>query len=568
MLGLSPLVLLALVLAALAALLSVPTSLPIGSMYWDLVVYLDGANRVLDGQVPSIDFFAPVGPLGYWLFAMFERLFPVGQPLLVVQWSLLVVTAPLLALVLAEVDRRSRPLAFALLVPFLVFSILPVNVEEFYPYPGVDGFGIYNRQVCHVLYVLAAALVFSKRQALLVAAIAGAMLALFLVKITGFIAGLMLCAMALLAGRLALRTVLAAMLAFAAVLTGLEVAFGVVSAYLADIAALLTMNEESLLPRFLQAASIHFGPFVAAVALCIALLVLTQREIRADARAALTRRDGASLARLFDRDVLWLAVATFAGLFFETQNTGGQAFIFLWPILLPILTGARRWRGGALALVVGLSAAVILPTAVQVVHRTARALIGQVRYVELESANLKTLGQVSQRAEVMTRSRAMIDVYRRFPAIYDQLAAMSELPAFTLYSEPDFQLTWLETVDEAVGAIRAYEAREGVRFETIMSLNFVNPFPWLLDRHATRLIAIGADPYRAVPNPSPEIMAAVSATDLILYPKCPVTSANLRLMDIYRPGLGHHAKVALSPCWDAYLRDSLPRSGAAAALRR
>ena len=84
-----------------------------------------------------------------------------------------------------------------------------------------------------------------------------------------------------------------------------------------------------------------------------------------------------------------------------------------------------------------------------------------------------------------------------------------------------------------------------------------------MDRHAPRLIAIGADPYRAVPNPGPAVLAAVSAADLILYPKCPVTAANIRLTDLYRPGLEHHTKIALSPCWDAYVRDALPRTAAA-----
>ena len=53
----------------------------------------------------------------------------------------------------------------------------------------------------------------------------------------------------------------------------------------------------------------------------------------------------------------------------------------------------------------------------------------------------------------------------------------------------------------SMGAILAYEAANGVRFETIMSLNFANPFPFLLDRLGTRLVAIGADPFRAVPEP-------------------------------------------------------------------
>lgn len=38
-------------------------------MYWDLYIYFDTANRIFNEQVPNVDFFTPVGPLGYWLFA-------------------------------------------------------------------------------------------------------------------------------------------------------------------------------------------------------------------------------------------------------------------------------------------------------------------------------------------------------------------------------------------------------------------------------------------------------------------------------------------------------------------
>lgn len=61
----SPLVLLAAAILICTALLARPLSMPLGPMSWDLVIYLDAANRIGDGQVPVIDFFTPVGPLGY-----------------------------------------------------------------------------------------------------------------------------------------------------------------------------------------------------------------------------------------------------------------------------------------------------------------------------------------------------------------------------------------------------------------------------------------------------------------------------------------------------------------------
>ena len=41
-------------------------------------------------------------------------------------------------------------------------------------------------------------------------------------------------------------------------------------------------------------------------------------------------------------------------------------------------------------------------------------------------------------------------------------------------------------VDEGVAAILAHEQTSGRRFETIMSLNFVNPFPYSI--HITILL--------------------------------------------------------------------------------
>lgn len=548
----------ALVCVGLAALLTLPMTLPIGAFYWDLYIYFDAANRIFDGQVPAVDFFTPVGPLGYWLFALFLKLFPAGQPLLLAQWSLLPVTMPLFALVAADIDRRSRPMALALLVPFLVFSILPFNVEEFYAFPAVDGFGIYNRQVSQLLYVLVAALVFVESRRAMFVAVTGTMLALFLVKITGFVAAVPLCAFGLAAGRVAPRTAVAAALVFLAVLGALEASLGVVSAYLADIGQLLVKNEASLLPRFLQAASIHFTRFAPLALLTGTLFVLTLRETAGAARA-LGRAPGAGrLAVFLDRDVFWLGLAVICGLFFETQNTGGQAFIFVWPVLLRLLARCGRWQGRRLVLVLALVAASSLPTLLQIVHRAARASVGQLQYVELVHERLGILGAVSQRTEIMTHAAIMRRAYREFPEPWAFLARNRQLPSLTLYSEPDFHLTWLMAVDEAVGAIEAYEAANGVRFGTIMALAFANPFPWLLDRQAPRHIAIGADPFRAVPDPDAGVLDSVKGTDLLLYPLCPLTDAGQTLLALYGPGLGGHARIRLSPCWDAYVRTGVP----------
>src|SRR5215203_4735770 len=84
----SPLVLLVGALVFVAAVLSWPLSVPIGPMYWDVFIYYDAANRIFSGQLPVVDFFTPVGPLGYGLFAGWLKLFPNGQPALMAHWSM------------------------------------------------------------------------------------------------------------------------------------------------------------------------------------------------------------------------------------------------------------------------------------------------------------------------------------------------------------------------------------------------------------------------------------------------------------------------------------------------
>ena len=106
----------AFVLVPLALVKTIP--IPLGAMFWDQYLYIDAANRIADGQVPAVDFFAPAGSLGYYLFAAWTTLFPKGAILLLASWSLLAVTAPLLALVMPPAQ------AVGLLLPLLMLMDL------------------------------------------------------------------------------------------------------------------------------------------------------------------------------------------------------------------------------------------------------------------------------------------------------------------------------------------------------------------------------------------------------------------------------------------------------------
>jgi hypothetical protein len=552
----SPAFLLLAAFALMVVLVALPLTVPIGPMYWDVYVYYDGAARIFDGQVPILDFFTPVGPLGYYIFAGWLWLFPEAQPSLIAHYALFVLSAPLMAVVIGQLDARSRATGYAVLIPFLLFSLLPFNGREFYPFPSSDAFGIYNRHICQMLYVLVSALLLVRNQRTLAVLVTVVMTAMFFLKITGFIAGGMICLFAFAAGRYHFRHAVVSAIAFLAILAGLELATGIVSAYIADIDSLVENNSGTLIPRLVQSLSINIDIVATSVALFF-ILAFARRERLASGFMALVRNPRPkTLFAFLDNDLFWLAAVVAAGAFFEAQNTGSQAFIFVWPVLWMILRKAPAMAATPKLMIATavLAAAVYLPMVIRTSERAIRTYASAIHTVALpETHNLKALASVTTRDYVLKRAQLMLDIYPKHEAAFEDIAANQELPAPLLYSDLDFQVGHLLSIDKAIDAIHALEAKNHVEFKTIMALNFANPFPYLMDRSAPRLIAIGADPFRAVPKPSQAVLDAVADVDLALYPKCPVTWANVRLMQIYGPGLKNHRRISLDTCFDAYV---------------
>jgi hypothetical protein len=94
-----------------------------------------------------------------------------------------------------------------------------------------------------------------------------------------------------------------------------------------------------------------------------------------------------------------------------------------------------------------------------------------------------------------------------------------------------------------------------------MTLDFVNPFPWILDRDATRDIQIGADPFRTVGSLTEAEEASLRVIDGVLRPRCPMTSARLSLQKVYEKALADRTEVKLNDCWDLLLRPDIKLSG-------
>ncbi len=552
-LALSPWLWLAAFLGLALMLLALPIRLPIGPNFWDIAVYLDGAHRLTLGHMPHRDFFAPVGGLSYALYHLVEIIFPQAHPLLIVQWCVLLAALPPLMVVVAR--ETSRGEALALLLPFLFFAAVPINGVELYPSPGFDAYGNYNRHICLLLYALVAVLWRLPAGWLKALLALWLLLALAGIKITGFLVGVGLVAHAAVAGRMGWRRTLAIAAALVATLLALDAATGMVTSYIKDIRSLVAMNQGSLAARFLTMASIEFDVLAGGVLLTMLLVWLGLRSILPGTPLFSWR----FIQKLADSHGARIGVTLIGGALFETQNTGSQEFIFLWPHLLAVIILA--WRAetpfsseGLRALVLVLAIATLLPHAMKILHRTARALASAPTYQKLDAPHLGPLGRISGKAEHMRRARILLDHYVTHRAAYAAFAAQDELPSAILFSELDYQLAWLMSANEAIGAFRTFEARAGRKVASLYTLDFVDIFSAILDRDTALHVPIGLDAFRTFPEPDAEILNDLRRVEGLFVPSCPVTHARRIIAERFSPALEGREAIALTPCWTLMLK--------------
>ena len=203
----------------------------------DLFVYFDGIHRVDQGQVPSRDFYSPLGPLGYylpwlgyWLLGRFGGAMEVA--------SILVLLTALPAAVIA-LANRVPPLASALiLVAIWALIVVPLN-------PG-DGGGVvsqamfYNRwcwAMLGILFLFAIPATGRGRAASWVepAAVAWLLLFLFFTKASYFVVGFVFVALFGIALKRFLRTGVVSIAVLLTVALAAQLTTGWTRHYLADV---------------------------------------------------------------------------------------------------------------------------------------------------------------------------------------------------------------------------------------------------------------------------------------------------------------------------------------------
>ncbi|MGE3248063.1 MAG: hypothetical protein AB7J19_17200, partial [Beijerinckiaceae bacterium] len=315
----------------------IPVTVPVGSFYWDIVLYPDAAWRIANGQTPHVDFFAPAGALPYYIYALLDAIFPNGSMLLLANWSVMVVALPLMVHVAAEMERSSRTVTLAFVLPFLAFAALPLNTTSQTLAVGADGFGLYNRHTVLLLYILVGEIVLVRSRKLSPVFTACMLLALFFVKITGFIIGAALIAHAVLAGRMQLKSLIAASAIVLAFLVAIDLPTGIVYGYLANVGELIAMNQTDLLKRLRDPLIVQFDIVFPALLLVGALVWSMARNARSLQPAATVRGLIAQVRNLADTWAAWLASVLIAGIIFESQNTGSLEFVHIWPVILGII---------------------------------------------------------------------------------------------------------------------------------------------------------------------------------------------------------------------------------------
>jgi hypothetical protein len=135
---------------AAAALLAAPGQTVIARYLNDLFVFLDGAHRIVSGQVPHRDYHTPIGALadllpaiGLYLTGSLGRAMPTGFAVLIL------LLAPVIAHILGTRLRLALALPMALYLVFILAA--PANLGED---ARVVSFGMFYNRICWVALAL------------------------------------------------------------------------------------------------------------------------------------------------------------------------------------------------------------------------------------------------------------------------------------------------------------------------------------------------------------------------------------------------------------------------------
>ncbi len=530
------------VLAGSALLLLLALVLPgstFSGMYSnDLMIFLDGAYRVLSGQVPNRDFHTPLGALTLLLPAFGLWMAGLGG---MMPWATAAFTALFLPF-LVYVCRSRLPLLYALGFGFyaILLVIGPVNVGEQLDQSTFAMF--YNRfgyALLSLLFLLALPPISGVRRPLADAAVAaGLLLLMFYLKISYFILGaVFLVGMALLT-RFRLPA-LGALLAAAVGAAVIELLWGGTATYFADI-GLAAEASGAVRGTLYTLSRIVLLNFIEVIIFLGAIGI------------ALVR--GVSWRML----LLCLYMAA-AGVLLVNQNAQVVRILTLIPAALVALLSPGREEGGADPFWPRLAGALLI--APLVIPPAAVSFLAT-GYFAIRSARAPSGSPYEARVAGVIADEGVNDAFKVGPDVHraayrtgrvtlEMYNKIRNQRFKQVFSQPEY----LRTVEDGLRLLGSDPRLSGNTFVFDMG----NPFNALLRRDAPKGVdawnhngrTITATLYRA-----PQEMFA--DVDIVMVPKVSTELSTTQLLQkVYGDYLrAHYAPAAETDYWRAYRRRS------------
>jgi hypothetical protein len=444
----------------IALLLPISGRLVVSGIYKDIFVPLSAASHVLDGHLPSRDFWSPIGPLYAWLqawpFLMFGR-----ESAVVLVWA----NAPLalwagVSCLLFSRGRLEPVAAASLAIAATILCMSPRLPES--GFMGMVHLASYNRGGWGLLAAMLPLLCGKSRPSSTEGAIAGFSIALLLMLKISFVAP---AAVIFLLAIPRWPALLTAAIPSAVALLGLDL-LGILRPYLEQIGdAALAGGSVLRLDRLPETIFVNFIPLATAG-------ILLLMAIR-------FRRERWNMLRMS------LALGVLVGATLQAHDYPSLAG---WLALIPALTLIGRtigWEGPGLLAGVLLSASVWLSDLASIAaHRWASSQVPAVAGATVEKGNLpiwsiaplgRDRGLAFAGASVLTRG-------------LDFRASFEERTSFADAGETALFFT---RAAESVASVVRPEDR-------ILDLGFTTPWPFLLDMPSLRGSPLWIHPGRTI----------------------------------------------------------------------
>lgn len=518
---------------------------PMGHCAQDFAAVLDGAYRILQGQVPHVDFSLPTGSLILFQGVLALKVAPWMPEFYALQLSLWLLLLPV---VWPLAQRQQGTLARMLVIGAASLLALVPYVVVYEPIPEFNYNAIYNRAASAVLFLTLVWAVSPKRRGTGDVLILSWLILLGLGwKVSHVVVMLGVLVALAFASSIARAVLLRALLVVAGGLVLLDLTGGgMVRGYGRDILGMLQLNRGGAFGQMLFLA-MRCLMVLPPLALLVWLLVP-----QGTLSASVLMKPRVVLRRW--RPALLVGLSFAALLVSESQGTGNVALfgLLVLPVLVARLASPQRQRAGTVAILVAVLAS--YPMLEGVLRRGTTLMVRQGPSYRAEPALAPVLGRVvvSARNDEVSRSFSALwqaparEDYRRFER--DYFAGITPV-------EAGQGLSWARGVVEMVEVAR----RSGLvdARTRVTSIGFTEPFARALGAQSARGTKLWLDPGRTVGVMSEEdARRYLTDAQIAFVQLCPARDslADLQARPFPLVLSREFTRLASTPCYEMWAR--------------